>query len=783
MNNLTSLIFKQLFLLLICITPLLNTSAQSVWPGDMNNNGIANYVDILYGGWAYSVTGASRDSTSTDWMGFPAPADWSQNFPNGNNFYYADADGSGAVDLEDFHAVSSNYGLIHTTNAPDELWSEHLSEAPPVSLAVNTNTNVVGNELHLNLSLGNDNFPVNSFHGITFDINYSSVANTNVVAVDYTASDLAWTNEGAETYTRTRLDPNSNKINFVSTRNTQETVGGNGYLGNFIVIIEDIVLNVDTDTLHFEIDNVKLVGHNLETHPVAPEPVNIVVHRDSSSMLPNCDISISYEQHSCNSFTFFEDNQTPLFWTVNGESLSTNNAQHAIDFDPQTPGTYIVCGIFETVECPNGASDCDTLVITEDCFPNDCEFNVEINQQSCAGYDLFSTEQVQLDWYVNDVFQLTGIGYDFYPNTPGTYQICVVNEGCPPETNFCETFVITEDCFVDPCAFSTSYEQHDCNSFTFFSDNQTPLYWTANGEFFPSANAQVAVDFDPTEPGTYIVCGILDTPNCPNTTPICDTIFVSPDCFPDSCLLEIAITQNSCASYSFAVQEPWDEQLYWTVDGGEIVSFGEGFGFEASEAGTYEICGGYENATCPIGIQQCFTVVVDSDCFIPVDSCNFEVLVDMHNCASYTFHASGQDNIYWSINGDYQSTASGFDFDPTTPGTYEICGAYESADCPLGEVICNTVTITEECLTASGIVLRNDGVFIYPNPASDFLNITLASGDYCVRILGADGTFYQQVNISGTETIDISALPSGLFFLDIKSNTTGQSMLTIILKQ
>ena len=39
------------------------------------------------------------------------------------------------------------------------------------------------------------------------------------------------------------------------------------------------------------------------------------------------------------------------------------------------------------------------------------------------------------------------MAFDFYPDAPGTYEICVVNEGCPPETNICETLIITEDCF------------------------------------------------------------------------------------------------------------------------------------------------------------------------------------------------------------------------------------------------------------------------------------------------------------------------------------------------
>jgi len=36
---------------------------------------------------------------------------------------------------------------------------------------------------------------------------------------------------------------------------------------------------------------------------------------------------------------------------------------------------------------------------------------------------------------------------DFYPSTARTYEICAVMEGCPPETNYCQTFVVTEDCF------------------------------------------------------------------------------------------------------------------------------------------------------------------------------------------------------------------------------------------------------------------------------------------------------------------------------------------------
>ena len=90
-----------------------------------------------------------------------------------------------------------------------------------------------------------------------------------------------------------------------------------------------------------------------------------------------------------------------------------------------------------------------SLLISNLLRSQDCSFSIDYEQQSCSEYDLFSIEQEQLDWYVNDEFQLTATEYDFEATNAGTYEICVVNEGCPSETNICETFVVTEDCFED----------------------------------------------------------------------------------------------------------------------------------------------------------------------------------------------------------------------------------------------------------------------------------------------------------------------------------------------
>ena len=70
----------------------------------------------------------------------------------------------------------------------------------------------------------------------------------------------------------------------------------------------------DSDTINFTIDNVKFVGADFETFPVIPASTQFVVRR------PDCNVEITYEEHSCDSYTFFDLNEQELFWTVNGLS-------------------------------------------------------------------------------------------------------------------------------------------------------------------------------------------------------------------------------------------------------------------------------------------------------------------------------------------------------------------------------------------------------------------------------------------------------------------------------
>ena len=85
--------------------------------------------------------------------------------------------------------------------------------------------------------------------------------------------------------------------------------------------------------------------------------------------------------------------------------------------------------------------------------------------------------------------------------------------------------------------------------------------------------------------------------------------------------------------------------------------------------------------------------------------------------------------------------------------------------------------------TSTGIVAESESISIYPNPATSQLVISVESGDYTIRILDAAGAEYQNLNIDGTQIIDIETLPAGLFFVEITNNQNSKICLTKIIKQ
>lgn len=454
MNYPNYISLQKIGLLILCLC-FYSTSNAQIWPGDANNNGIVNTIDALYVGWAFGSTGNERSIMGTGWQDAGIPnMDWAQEFSDGISYAFADCNGDGVINDLDFEVIIVNYNLEHGQMTSDGYANAGINQGPSLELIPSSDTYIEGNTISIDIALGNRNYPVEAFHGIALEMSYSSVNNTGILEVGYEEDGNSWVNEQASTYELLRHNNDTDKIELVVTRKNGITTGGNGKIGTLYIIIEDIVLNFESDTIQLNIDNVRMIGEDFNTTPVVPASTEFVVLREDP-----CAFEITYQEQSCSSYTFFSANQEDLDWTINGEYFTY---APALDFNPSSAGTYVICGLLETPDCPQGAEVCQTITVAEDCFYN-CDLPIGFDPASCSSFAFFSISQTSAyDWSVNgNPVGLSGPFYDFEAQVAGTYTICAAFEtpDCPIGTTSCETITVGADCFdscVAPNAFSST---------------------------------------------------------------------------------------------------------------------------------------------------------------------------------------------------------------------------------------------------------------------------------------------------------------------------------------
>ncbi len=257
-------------------------SAQEVWPGDANNNGIVNSVDLLWLGIAYDAEGPERPGATVNWEGQPLGPAWPQAFPNGLNYAYADCDGDGEVDEEDIDdAILPNFRLTHGTLQPDGFANALPGgSAPRLRLAPSKTVAAPGETITVDVVLGSAEQPVGQFYGIAFTGAFSNdlVASGGEDLV-FDTEDEGWINPGPVDNLEYLFfkDAPGGEYEVGIVRNNQTPVaGGFGTIGTFSIIIEDIIVGL-TDTIILQIDSIRLVDQNNEVYAVVPDTARIIV--------------------------------------------------------------------------------------------------------------------------------------------------------------------------------------------------------------------------------------------------------------------------------------------------------------------------------------------------------------------------------------------------------------------------------------------------------------------------------------------------------------------------
>ncbi|MEL6924833.1 MAG: T9SS type A sorting domain-containing protein, partial [Bacteroidota bacterium] len=226
--------------------------AAEVWPGDANNDNMANKFDVLNIGIAYNNDGEKRDSASIEWAGMPVE-DWPGAFKGGVNYKHADSNGDGVIDEADLEAIAINYGKTHGPVAPNN-HPEGTDDDPPLFVDIESNPPVMGTPFELPIVLGDEERQVEGLYGLAFTINFDpEMVDASGIEIKLDESFMGTPGQDLITFEKKLIA--DGKMELALTRTDKENEKGFGPIGTVTGIIIDDILG----KLAFEITDVKAI--------------------------------------------------------------------------------------------------------------------------------------------------------------------------------------------------------------------------------------------------------------------------------------------------------------------------------------------------------------------------------------------------------------------------------------------------------------------------------------------------------------------------------------------
>lgn len=240
-------------LLSVLLLASLHLNGQVIFPGDLNNDGKANHIDLLPLSIAYGVTGPPRFEPSLEWI--PQETEmWGLNLPVSDvNMSFVDADGNGIIDSLDLDGIILNYDSTQTHSLPPPepyLLTDTfpVEELPVVSLSFNRTEASAGDtvEVTFTLTIPNpDIFPPSNppaaiAFAIEFDPTFIDEETIEFVPAP-DAEDLMFIGASLNNVDAGRAPP-SGRLEFAAGGRGQGALAMTRPIGKLIIIIEDMIL-------------------------------------------------------------------------------------------------------------------------------------------------------------------------------------------------------------------------------------------------------------------------------------------------------------------------------------------------------------------------------------------------------------------------------------------------------------------------------------------------------------------------------------------------------------
>ncbi|HHG84799.1 MAG TPA: hypothetical protein ENJ82_08610, partial [Bacteroidetes bacterium] len=148
-------------------TIIITMPTDCVFPGDANQDGIANNSDILALGVAFGEQGPRRPAASSQWYGQACP-NWANGFLNGPNYKHADCNSDSIVNQDDTLAVLLNYGQMHNKT------SHTNASGVDINVVADFDSVMAGDTAIFIVQMADSLAPADSIYGIAFTVNYDT---------------------------------------------------------------------------------------------------------------------------------------------------------------------------------------------------------------------------------------------------------------------------------------------------------------------------------------------------------------------------------------------------------------------------------------------------------------------------------------------------------------------------------------------------------------------------------------------------------------------------------
>jgi hypothetical protein len=260
--------------------------AGCVWPGDTDDNTIANNFDLLSIGLAFSDTGSIRVDSSITWSGHVAQ-DWTIPSINGlPNYKYIDCNGDGIINTNDITAIQQNYGSSYYRSS-SSLWG-------PIPFYLQSIISNSGDTVSVPLILGDSINPVNNAYGLAFTINYDpTLIHPGSVTINF---DSSWL--GNDLIDIQKNFGSSGSLDVAVSRKNKLSITGFGGIGKVDFTIKDDMImgkvNNPGNNLAapFSITNIRLIDEQNNEIGTNPQTGLVTIITGTGLNIINNDLNI-----------------------------------------------------------------------------------------------------------------------------------------------------------------------------------------------------------------------------------------------------------------------------------------------------------------------------------------------------------------------------------------------------------------------------------------------------------------------------------------------------------